>query len=619
MGHRLTRRPTCRSPRSWRRSRRSCSARAPRCRQIVPPGRCEQLEPLTREAVADGERIGVGEYVQAVAAARRGTAAVLEAMPRSSWSSRPCSPARRAAGRVPASSRPPRALAGLVRVALLHRALQRDRPARALGALRHDRRRPAGRPADRRATGRRRARALARRRPRAGAGLSGGGRRRPRRRRGRRADRGAASSRPPSSTQRVPRAHPRARRRRTATRATPARSTPGCASTRRTRSAAAARADARAGATRGPRRRCAGIPIGLKDLYAVAGKPLTASSRLLDERPDRDCDVWARLRAHGHGPARPPAHARVRGRRHDRPGRQPLGARALGRRLERRLGGGAGRAHGAGRDRDRHRRLAAHPVGAAAARRRSSRRAGSSRCAASSRSRTSLDHAGPDGAHARGLRAAARRRWPGPTGPAASALPAARRAAGAARAAPLAGVRLALSPRIAARRRSTPTSPTASTPRSRAAARWAPTSSSRRRRRRRRSTSATTSSTSSTPSCSLYHRRFDGRRELYRPSLREWVEQAERAAVSAEALRRGAGSGAASRPRHGRTGSRAAGRRASLEPTVPVVAPLRGDGYDGRQRLRADLADASGTGRASRSRAAGRRRARAAASRSACR
>jgi aspartyl-tRNA(Asn)/glutamyl-tRNA(Gln) amidotransferase subunit A len=42
-----------------------------------------------------------------------------------------------------------------------------------------------------------------------------------------------------------------------------------------------------------------GVPIGLKDLYAVAGAPLTASSRVLDEIPPRDCDVWARLRAEG--------------------------------------------------------------------------------------------------------------------------------------------------------------------------------------------------------------------------------------------------------------------------------------------------------------------------------
>ena len=42
-----------------------------------------------------------------------------------------------------------------------------------------------------------------------------------------------------------------------------------------------------------------GIPLGLKDLYAVAGKPLTASSRVLDAVPDRDCDAWASLRAAG--------------------------------------------------------------------------------------------------------------------------------------------------------------------------------------------------------------------------------------------------------------------------------------------------------------------------------
>ncbi|HNT37881.1 MAG TPA: amidase [Rubrivivax sp.] len=42
-----------------------------------------------------------------------------------------------------------------------------------------------------------------------------------------------------------------------------------------------------------------GIPIGLKDLYGVAGKPLTASSRILNETPARDCEVWARLKRAG--------------------------------------------------------------------------------------------------------------------------------------------------------------------------------------------------------------------------------------------------------------------------------------------------------------------------------
>jgi aspartyl-tRNA(Asn)/glutamyl-tRNA(Gln) amidotransferase subunit A len=42
-----------------------------------------------------------------------------------------------------------------------------------------------------------------------------------------------------------------------------------------------------------------GIPIGLKDLYGVAGKPLTASSRILEETPAHSCDVWQRLEAAG--------------------------------------------------------------------------------------------------------------------------------------------------------------------------------------------------------------------------------------------------------------------------------------------------------------------------------
>jgi aspartyl-tRNA(Asn)/glutamyl-tRNA(Gln) amidotransferase subunit A len=61
--------------------------------------------------------------------------------------------------------------------------------------------------------------------------------------------------------------------------------------------AAADRADERLAAGDAPL--LCGIPIGLKDLYAVAGKPLTASSRVLDEIPDRDCDAWAALSAQG--------------------------------------------------------------------------------------------------------------------------------------------------------------------------------------------------------------------------------------------------------------------------------------------------------------------------------
>jgi aspartyl-tRNA(Asn)/glutamyl-tRNA(Gln) amidotransferase subunit A len=59
---------------------------------------------------------------------------------------------------------------------------------------------------------------------------------------------------------------------------------------------AAKRADERSADEARP---LSGVPIALKDLYAVAGKPLTASSRVMDEVPDRDSDVWAALKAAG--------------------------------------------------------------------------------------------------------------------------------------------------------------------------------------------------------------------------------------------------------------------------------------------------------------------------------
>jgi aspartyl-tRNA(Asn)/glutamyl-tRNA(Gln) amidotransferase subunit A len=42
-----------------------------------------------------------------------------------------------------------------------------------------------------------------------------------------------------------------------------------------------------------------GVPLGLKDVYGVAGKPLTASSRAFEDVPGRDSDVWAALKAAG--------------------------------------------------------------------------------------------------------------------------------------------------------------------------------------------------------------------------------------------------------------------------------------------------------------------------------
>jgi aspartyl-tRNA(Asn)/glutamyl-tRNA(Gln) amidotransferase subunit A len=59
----------------------------------------------------------------------------------------------------------------------------------------------------------------------------------------------------------------------------------------------AARADERlAAGDGGP---LVGVPLALKDLYGVAGMPLTASSRVVDLAPERDSDMAARLFAAG--------------------------------------------------------------------------------------------------------------------------------------------------------------------------------------------------------------------------------------------------------------------------------------------------------------------------------
>lgn len=59
-------------------------------------------------------------------------------------------------------------------------------------------------------------------------------------------------------------------------------------------------ADRRLAAERDAAPLLCGVPIGLKDLYAVKGLPLTASSRVLEGHvADADCTAWARLRAAG--------------------------------------------------------------------------------------------------------------------------------------------------------------------------------------------------------------------------------------------------------------------------------------------------------------------------------
>ena len=126
--------------------------------------------------------------------------------------------------------------------------------------------------------------------------------------------------------------------------------------------AAADRADARLRRAPTPPPLC-GIPIGLKDLYAVAGKPLTASSRAVALEPDADCDVWARLESAG---------AVLVGHLHTHECAAGGSTDQVGNpwALERTPGGSSGgsaAALAAGMiplaDRHRHGRLAAHPVG----------------------------------------------------------------------------------------------------------------------------------------------------------------------------------------------------------------------------------------------------------------
>jgi aspartyl-tRNA(Asn)/glutamyl-tRNA(Gln) amidotransferase subunit A len=322
-----------------------------------------------------------------------------------------------------------------------------------------------------------------------------------------------------------------------------------------------------------------GIPIGLKDLYGVAGLPLTASSSLLDERPEADCDVWTRLREQGmillghlH------THEFAVGGTTDQVG-SPWA-------LERSAGGSSGGSGAA---------LAARMVPAATGTDTAgSLRIPSALCGTSTikptRGRislrgvvplaTSLDHAGP---MARSLEDCALL-LAGMAGPdlgrPVSALvsgpphsPPQRRAG----AQPLAGVRLALSPRQAA------------------------VSLDRDVADGLETAVATLQGLGAVlveaplPPVSLaigddflevldvellvFHRRFDGRRSGYRPSLREWIDGAEARYSSAERYVD------AQRARRETTAGFAgwlARERidALVEPTVPGVAPLRGDGYE---------------------------------------
>ena len=237
----------------------------------------------------------------------------------------------------------------------------------------------------------------------------------------------------------------------------------------------------------------------------------------------------------GHGAARPSAHPRVRRRRDDRPGRQPVGPRALGRRLERRIG--APRSPRAWSPPPRAptppARSAFRPP--AAGRRRSSRPAGASRSRESCRCRGASTTPGrwrarspTAGCCSRRWRAptagwrrrrsmllcpmrcpSAQRRgrsracgWPSPRAPASVEL----------EADVAAGFELALETcRRLGASLVEPPAPAAGFD------------------------VGDDFLDVLTTEMVVYHRRFDGRRDRYRPSLREWVEEGERRAVSGEA------------------------------------------------------------------------------------
>jgi len=324
--------------------------------------------------------------------------------------------------------------------------------------------------------------------------------------------------------------------------------------------AAALRAEARRSSGDAPT--LCGVPVGLKDLYAVAGKPLTASSRLLDEVPARDSDAWARLAGAGmvllghlH------THEFAVGGTTDQVG-NPWA-------LDRSAGGSSGGSAAA---------LAARMTPAATG----TDTAGSLRIP-SALSGTStlkpsrglvplrgvvplaptLDHAGP---MARTLAdcaplLAALLGLPGPP-------PGARG---------LAELRLAVSPRVGLVELDADVA--AGFDGALAAC-------------RRLGAELVEPPPPEAPldvgddfiavvlaELLPYHRRFDARRELYRPSLREWVENAEAQALSAEAYL--AAQARRAEATFAWTDWLAANRiDAVLEPTVPVVAPVRGDGYD---------------------------------------
>ena len=321
-----------------------------------------------------------------------------------------------------------------------------------------------------------------------------------------------------------------------------------------------------------------GVPVGLKDLYGVAGKPVTASSTLLADVPTTDSDVWSRLAdagmvllGHLH------THEFAAGGTTDQVG-SPWAR-------DRSVGGSSGGSAAA---------VAARMVPAATGTDTAgSLRIPSACCGTSTIKPTrgrvsmagviplawSLDHAGPmartvsdcvmvleamegpdrgrPGSALNGLRPAPVRRGNGSQ--------------------PLAGVRLAVSPRVPGVELDADVA--AGFDRAVDACRQLGATLVEPPPPDVGSEIGEDFLDVLTTEMLAYHRRFDAQRELYRPSLREWVELGEQRAVTGE------GYVAAQARRRAVTAAWAAWLdehrlSALLEPTIPIVAPLRGEGYD---------------------------------------
>ncbi|MBI5089212.1 MAG: amidase, partial [Actinobacteria bacterium] len=314
-----------------------------------------------------------------------------------------------------------------------------------------------------------------------------------------------------------------------------------------------------------------GVPIGLKDLYSVAGKPVTASSRLLSDVPSEDCDVWQRLRdagmvllGHLH------THEFAAGGTTDQVGNPWDLARSAGG-----SSGGSGAA------------LAARMVPAATGTDTAgSLRIPSACCGTSTIKPTrglvstagivplswTLDHAGP---MARSLVdcAALLSAMVGPDrGRAESALHRAVQPV----AAPHGEVRIAISPRIV--RADLDADVAAGFDRAVDACRRIGATVVDPPPPAAGSDIGDDFLDILTADMLGYHQRFD-RRELYRPALREWVEMGEARNVT------GAAYAATQARRREMTAAWASWLDehridAIIEPTIPVVALTRGDGYD---------------------------------------